>query len=112
MNTITPEQCIEQGYCRPKHRATKDTKRWCKGKPGRLHRFLWQEDLPYVRTGWIDRRRYVLEHPVCLDCGKHGVGYRRRCKVCLIPSQHGDYGAGGWWGAVSCPVCYADWRIT
>lgn len=107
---LPTEQCITEGYCPPKHRGHRDTKRWCRGKVGREHRYQWHADL----LNWLYARlmRYMIEHPVCLDCGKHRHEARYLCTVCRVPSNRTDFGVktGGLWAPLECPVCYADWR--
>jgi hypothetical protein len=42
--------------------AKKDTKRWCRGRVGREHRFTW------TASRWSER--VFIE--ICDNCGKHG----------------------------------------
>lgn len=53
----------------PKHRSSKDTKRWCGGKPGRLHDYQYEEYLITRRAGPWDGTppRSVLR---CTKCRK------------------------------------------
>jgi hypothetical protein len=54
---------------RPKHHSHKDTKRWCKGKPGREHKPGW------IHKGtWIRWQEWVKG---CEVCGKQD--WRGRC---------------------------------
>jgi hypothetical protein len=54
----------------PKHRSGKDTKRWCRGVPGREHVWLWREwrwsAYFYARNGKVDSEEY------CKNCKKLG----------------------------------------
>lgn len=36
----------------PKHRSSKDTKRWCKGKVGREHDYVWVAYRPFERPSF------------------------------------------------------------
>jgi hypothetical protein len=54
----------------PKHRSSKDTKRWCRGKLGTEHDYQYAEwRLAGFRPG------VVYSHLVCTQCGKHGNAY-------------------------------------
>lgn len=101
-------QCIEEGFCRPKHKAKKNKLRWCRGKEGVEHRWLWTSRPLW--PGHITRAaRVVHQSPFCAECGKWRHDYRRLCLICGHPSNHKDFGSdGSWWGG-SCPVCYLEW---
>jgi hypothetical protein len=61
-------ECIEQGYCRPRHKAHKNTRDWCKGRVGVPHAYLYE---PYDRFKHYGRRgRWLYESLVCFGCGR------------------------------------------
>ena len=66
---------------RPARRKTKkNTKKWCKGIPGRLHDYTWKIDPTFTRYPWSrhdESRRYLNS---CDLCGKTGEwGYYIIC---------------------------------
>src|SRR5574339_1034704 len=63
----TLEECISEGFCRPKHRSSKDRSHWCKGRPGFIHIF---ERVPIGRKD----SKVVELHERCMECGKYGRG--------------------------------------
>lgn len=46
----------------PKHRSKKNTKKWCKGKVGKLHQFMWKNDKDFYSIK-------LLQYS-CVNCGK------------------------------------------
>lgn len=65
---------------RPARRKTKkNTKKWCKGIPGRLHNYTWKVDPQFMGYPWSrdHSRRYIKS---CDLCGKHSEwGYYIIC---------------------------------
>jgi ribosomal protein L37E len=79
--------CVEVGECRPKHRGTKDTRRWCKGRVGVPHTWEWLRDRNDAereqRMGLVYNR--ITEHPVCFGCEKVDFKSRSYCALCGEP---------------------------
>ena len=66
-----------QNQPRGKHRSRKDTRKWCKGKKGREHVPVVQEDFRLnfecrVLFRWRSGEEYwhCMHHKVCSVCGK------------------------------------------
>ena len=51
----------------PKHRSHKNTRRWCRGKPGVLHKFTWKTTACYTGLNYPNGRPM---HYSCNACGK------------------------------------------
>lgn len=64
-----------------KHRSKKDRRRWCGGKPGVEHEFLWRGlgDEKYSGRPALAKTLNIWEIKVCQKCGKND-GMRRRAK--------------------------------
>lgn len=86
--------CVAAGECRPRARSSKDTGRWCKGRVGIPHAFMWVPD-----TAWMGRwardaedLRWVHQRRECIGCFKHGSTWRARvfCGVCGSPERYFD----------------------
>lgn len=81
-------ECIAVGECRPRHNSRKDTKRWCKGRVGVPHIWLFEESVqtrfgvPLAPTRW----RY--ESVRCFGCGKPERGERVTCHYCGAHARH------------------------
>lgn len=60
----------------PKHRSSKDTKRWCRGKIGVEHDKQWLE----VQEGFL-RKRYALPYNEVFICTRCNREFERRRKV-------------------------------
>lgn len=73
------QKTLASGAQVPKHRSSKDTKRWCKGIEGREHRWTFEE--------WRAARgcNPVITARVCAACRKQaeliGGFFRRSCKA-------------------------------
>lgn len=65
----------------PKHRSSKDTKRWCRGVPGREHQWRWQEYLP----SYPHRANIVWSESRCKNC-------RKRAQICGFGWASGKLG--------------------
>lgn len=50
----------------PKHRSSKDTRRWCKGVVGRKHVTKWVENRDYIEM----HEGRVYSQLVCVNCRK------------------------------------------
>lgn len=46
----------------PKHRSKKNTKKWCKGKEGKLHSPVWVKSTKYLNFDWLEY--------TCSNCNK------------------------------------------
>lgn len=62
------QKVLASGSQVPKHRGSKDTKRWCKGVPGREHVWIWEE--------WKHSRSFnydpCVSIAVCKACRRNG----------------------------------------
>lgn len=66
------------------HRSRKNTKRWCKGKPGREHAFVWERSHRFADTN-VYR---------CAACGKEAdwcLGDLLTYKKCHCGTPHMKY---------------------
>ena len=56
----------------PKHRSSKDTRRWCKGIVGREHQFKYEEDrkMNTLMSRFPDHENVVESVEVCTACRK------------------------------------------
>lgn len=93
----TLEECIDNGECRPKHRSSKPTSDWCKGREGLVH--VWEyRPVPwkgrtatyYHASGqsWPAHEPQVVTYEQrCVECGKLNWQGRakRRCADCWVP---------------------------
>lgn len=70
--TYTERECISAGECRPQHRSSKDTRRWCKGVDGREHCWQWvfRHELANANRRLAHGRGIVWQQQVCDGCGK------------------------------------------
>lgn len=53
---------------KPKHRSSKDTRHWCKGRPGRRHLCAWETDFSSYRAArgdYPNMLRLVCQNPGC-----------------------------------------------
>jgi hypothetical protein len=48
----------------PKHRSKKNTRKWCKGKEGKVHQPIWEKNDKYSWSQSI----WLIYH--CKECGK------------------------------------------
>ena len=107
--------CVEVGECRPNHRASKNTHRWCKGRVGIPHTWEWRRGRNELeleqRFGMTFNR--VTEHPVCFGCEK--VDFRRRsyCRLCgePWPQLHHEMADARAWRVRPCAGCGAPWSL-
>jgi len=53
----------------PKHRSKKNTKKWCKGKEGKVHQPIWEKNDKY---SWSQSLWLVYR---CKECGKEINSY-------------------------------------
>lgn len=77
--------CVARGECRPKHRASKDTARWCKGKRGVEHQYEWRayDSLPNHFHGHRTPTPEVeWQMRVCATCGRQEWQTRYIHKAC------------------------------
>ena len=68
---------------RPARRKTKkNTRKWCKGTPGRLHLYTWKLDNSFMGYTWNrdHSRRYIKS---CDLCGKHSVKHYGFSIICV-----------------------------
>lgn len=80
-------ECVAIGECRPKHRAKKPTRRWCKGKVGIEHDWQW---VAYEERPNASRIPRSLEHvspkvwqiKICRRCGKQSYDDRHVHRGC------------------------------
>jgi hypothetical protein len=77
--------CVEAGECRPAARSSKDTRRWCRGREGIPHAYLWEADPAWARFCWDRWERRI---PICFGCGRKDFRWRTRCAVCGSPPRH------------------------
>jgi hypothetical protein len=47
----------------PKHRSTKKTRKWCKGKEGKAHQPIWEKNLKF---SWSESIWLIYRCQVCL----------------------------------------------
>jgi hypothetical protein len=75
--------CITDGHCRPKHRATKDRKRWCGGHEGREHQYEYRREFSLIPERRARQERLIrfAEEQVCTRCQKRDKT-RHRCSRC------------------------------
>ena len=91
------EECIAIGECRPKHRGSKSTRHWCKGREGMAHEYHWVRAIPYPTFSYripqgqelpvreYDSRTRMTEwHSICRECGKKG-SWKYTCQDCFVP---------------------------
>ncbi len=116
------------GHCRPSHKSKKDTKRWCKGKPGVEHDYRWvaYEDLPNApyqfkdtsRPDYRNKAELVWEFQVCAACGKQRYPTRNTHRNCggVVTSTKQTRIIQTTWGkhhqsAFACDKCHQTlWR--
>lgn len=108
--------CIEVGECRPKHRSSKDTHRWCKGRVDIPHTWEWQRQRTHLEIEQRMGLRYnrITEEPVCFGCGK--IDFRRRhyCRLCGEPwpeLHHEAVQPPHAWRVAPCGRCGAPWSV-
>lgn len=66
MTTNIPEEVAP-------HRSHKNTKKFCRGKPGVLHDFYWIDWAEYKQWAWAGTDQpYMHFIQVCVNCGKIG----------------------------------------
>lgn len=75
-------ECIALGECRPRHQSKKNTTRWCKGRVGVPHVWLFEESPPTRHGAPLPRTRWRYESVCCFGCGKPERGRRVTCRHC------------------------------
>lgn len=73
-------ECVAVGECRPGHRSSKDTRRWCKGRIGVEHQWAWSQSVVKGADAATGERGFWVEHESCSGCGReklHWPAFRR-----------------------------------
>lgn len=72
--------CVLEGECRPRHASRKSTARWCKGKVGREHEWVWVNEQTLSNTSRHPRFHPAVERQtqVCTRCKKQKLWLKRR----------------------------------
>lgn len=116
-------QCIDQGHCPPRHRATKDRQRWCKGRDGVEHQWVWTNvaDVPNAPTWrsredvrpserppfWEQRTRQV---EFCAPCGRQR-DTRSICHCGEVMTLAKKQGRGRWFADLVCTCGFHTGRF-
>jgi hypothetical protein len=91
-----------------KRRAKKNTRKWCKGKPGVEHVYTWKHDprwdgmLSYLHRQRGRESRHFIK--TCDNCGKHSVKEYGFYIVCIETERDRKWcearmaGKWAWWG--------------
>jgi hypothetical protein len=73
-------ECVADGFCRPTHRSSKPTGRWCMGHVGVSHLYMWErKSCGYAN---VVASRWLHEERICFMCGRKEHRYRVTCKAC------------------------------
>jgi len=86
-----------------KHRTKKNTRKWCKGKPGVEHQWDWGIDSRFLGYPWAtrDSRHYIN---TCTVCGKHNHNPFGFYIICIESERDKRWveqrmkGLWAWWG--------------
>ena len=86
-----------------KRRTKKNTRKWCKGKPGVEHQWAWSVDPRFTRYPWSvhDSRHYIN---TCTVCGKHSINIYGFYIICIVSERDRKWvetrmsGKWAWWG--------------
>lgn len=102
-------ECVSIGECRPPHKASKNTRDWCKGRIGIPHMYMYEPDHRFMyrhqaRPNW----RWFFESLVCFGCGRIDTMWARiTCRDCgarrrvVWSHSPGLYWKSAW--ACECP---------
>lgn len=77
----------------------KDTKKWCKGVPGREHKWSWV----YMELVWHHRRGKEFTEP---ELHPHGWTDPRD-----VPGARTTHYVMRPWATMYCPVCQKQWKF-
>lgn len=82
--------CVQAGECRPRARSSKNTRDWCKGKPGIPHTWEWVDDPTWrvLRRRDPAEERWREQCRMCFGCGRGRWPRRVHCRVCGSPERY------------------------
>jgi hypothetical protein len=73
-------ECVANGFCRPSHRSSKATGRWCMGHIGVPHLYMWERKTDGYANNVASR--WLHDERVCFVCGRKEHRHRVTCRVC------------------------------